>query len=129
LLLAGAGCGGEGGGAGLDGTAATGDGALDRDLEGLALDEDEGLDLDGDEDDDGLPTAGKLANPPPDDEDCLDGPALGGDGSLDLDGAALLGIAPAGMLTLFLDGFMFLCGATAGLEGRGVGSNDRDPPD
>ena len=32
---------------------------------------------------------------------------LGGDGSLDLDGAALLGIALAGMLTLLLDGLMF----------------------
>ena len=33
---------------------------------------------------------------------------LGDDGYLDLDGAALLGIAPAGMLTRFLDGLIFL---------------------
>ena len=108
----------EAGEAGLDGTAATGDGALDRDLDeddGLALDEDEGLALDEDDglaldevDDDGLPTAGKFTNPPPDEEDCLDGADLGGDDSLDLDGAALLGIAPAGMLTRFLDGLIFL---------------------
>jgi len=81
---------------------------LDDDEDGLDADED-GLD------------AGEVL----DGEDDLDGTALGG--ALDLEGAARLGIAPAGIFTRFLDGFGFLGGlSTAGLEGRGVGSNVSD---